>query len=53
MQRTAPEGAQGRANWLPTPGPEHTRFHLVLRAYLPRPQLLMDRNLLPPIRRVD
>jgi hypothetical protein len=53
MQRTAPEGAQGQANWLPTPGPEHARFQLVLRAYLPRPQLLSDRNALPPIRRVD
>lgn len=53
MQRHAPNGAQDRANWLPTPGPEHGRFQLVLRAYLPRPPLLSDRNVLPPIRRVD
>lgn len=53
MQRNAPEGAQDRANWLPTPGPEHARFQVVLRAYLPRPQLLSYRNDLPPIRRVD
>jgi len=53
MQRHAPEGSRDRANWLPTPGPEHARFQLVLRAYLPRPPLLSDRNVLPPVRRVD
>lgn len=45
----ADPGADKRANWLPAPaGP----FALVMRAYLPRPELLDGRFRLPPVRAV-
>lgn len=53
MQRNEPAAAQDRANWLPTPGPGHIQFQVVLRAYRPRPELLSDPTSLPPIRRLD
>ena len=40
-------GGAGKANWLPAPaGP----FALVMRAYLPRPEMLDGRFRLPPVR---
>ena len=53
MQRDMPADPRERANWLPTPGPGHPRFQVVLRVYLPKPQLLQRLDTLPPIRRVD
>jgi hypothetical protein len=53
MQRDMPTDPRKRANWLPTPGPGHPRFQVVLRVYLPKPQLLQRLDTLPPIRRVD
>ena len=44
---SADPGGTRRANWLPAPaGP----FALVLRAYLPRPELLEGRFRLPPVK---
>ena len=49
MSRGDPGGAR-RANWLPTPpdGP----FGVVLRAYLPRAELLEGEYFLPPVQAV-
>ena len=53
IQRGMPTDASERANWLPTPGPSYPSFQMVLRLYLPKPELLQGPNTLPPIRRVD
>jgi hypothetical protein len=47
MTRTDP-GPERRANWLPTPA-EGKPFTLVLRAYLPRDELLQGSYRLPPL----
>ena len=41
---------EGISNWLPTPA---GRFHLVTRLYLPKPEALDGRYVLPPVERVD
>lgn len=42
-------GGERTANWLPAPPTE--KFAVMLRAYLPRPELLEGRYLLPPLMR--
>ncbi|HEY5808494.1 MAG TPA: DUF1254 domain-containing protein [Povalibacter sp.] len=42
-------GGERTANWLPAPRTE--KFSIMLRAYLPRPELLEGRYLLPPLKR--
>lgn len=42
-------GGERTANWLPAPPTE--KFAIMLRAYLPRPELLEGRYLLPPLMR--
>jgi hypothetical protein len=46
---SASEPAQGTSNWLPLPT---GRFHVVTRIYLPAPEALDGRYVLPPIERV-
>lgn len=41
---------EGISNWLPTPA---GRFHLVTRMYLPKPEALDGRYVLPPIERIE
>lgn len=49
IQRAPPASEADRANWLPAPaGP----FHLSLRAYLPKPELLSGAWAPPPVERV-
>jgi hypothetical protein len=49
VQKDAPGGDKDR-NWLPSGA---GNFHLVLRAYLPKPEVLDGRWQPPPVRRVD
>jgi len=47
---SATQPKEGKSNWLPVPaGP----FHLVTRMYLPRPEALDGRYVLPPVERID
>lgn len=46
---SASEPAQGVNNWLPVPA---GAFHVVTRLYLPRPEALDGRYVLPPIKRI-
>ncbi len=49
LQREAPTDAAARAHWLPAPaGP----LQLTLRAYVPKPELLQGRAVLPRIERL-
>lgn len=41
---------EGESNWLPIPA---TAFHVVARLYLPRPEALDGRYVLPPVERID
>lgn len=41
---------EGISNWLPTPA---GRYHLVTRMYLPKPEALDGRYVLPPVERVE
>lgn len=50
LQHEAPATAAARANWLPTPaGP----FRLIMRAYLPSPELARGQAELPALTRLD
>jgi hypothetical protein len=49
LQASAPDDAQARANWLPTPPGQ---FRPILRMYEPRPSVFDGSYELPPIRRV-
>lgn len=41
---------EGTSNWLPTPA---GRYHLVTRMYLPKPEALEGRYILPPVERIE
>lgn len=47
---SATKPAQGKSNWLPIPP---SAFHVVVRMYLPRPEVLQGQYELPPIERME
>jgi hypothetical protein len=50
--QNANPGADKESNWLPTPAaPVSDTFHLVLRMYLPQPQILNGTWSLPTVQR--